>query len=305
MRLYYEGTDITEDVDIVSAIHRDVSDGRCDCLELTLDHAAAWYRWGPKQDDTIQLTDGAYSTGTLYLNTVVPEGDSYRILATASKGKASRKAWESYANKTLEEVMNVCAAQSGMESRLYGVERGLVYPYLLRQNEGCAAFLSRVMHMEGAVLKTLSGRYTGIGIEAAQDIAANATIELSAKQAGVTYARRGNTKYASVTVRTPYASASAYDESAMQGGDMVICDLPAMDNATAGRWARGLLLIHNRSAEILTIESEFNVGFTAMARIDIDSATDTAGEWMVDEVEHDFTNRRSRAKLLKCIRTVV
>lgn len=104
MRLIYQGTDITDSVDIVSAVHRDVSDGRCDCLELTLDHATAWYGWGPQTDDTIQLTENGYSTGTLYLNTIVPEEDSFRILATAGKSSTRRKAWASYADKTLEDI---------------------------------------------------------------------------------------------------------------------------------------------------------------------------------------------------------
>lgn len=63
--------------------------------------------------------------------------------------------------------------------------------------------------------------------------------------------------------------------------------------------------MHNRRAETLSIESEFNAGFTAMARIDIESGTDMRGEWMVDEVEHDFINRKSRAWLYRCSKTVV
>ncbi len=305
MRLIYQGTDITDSVDIVSAVHRDVSDGRCDCLELTLDHATAWYGWEPQTDDTIQLTENGYSTGTLYLNTIVPEGDSFRILATAGKSSTRRKAWASYADKTLEDIFKQCAAESGMESRLYGVEGKLAYPYLIRKNEGCAAFLLRLAHREGAVLKTVSGRYTAIGVLAAQELAAGATIALTAKQQGVTYTRRENTKYASLTVKTPYASATAYDEGAAQGESVILNDLPAMDNAAAGRWARGLLLMHNRRAEMLSIESEFNAGFTAMARIDIESGTDMRGEWLVDKVEHDFINRKSRAWFYRCSKTVV
>lgn len=305
MRLYYQGTDITDDVDIVSAVHRDVSDGRQDCLELVLDHAAAWYRWGPKRDDMIRIIDGEYDTGTTYLSAIAPEGDSFRIFATAGKSNARRKAWESFENRTLGEIFAHLAAQDGMESKIYGVNDGYIYPYLLRENESCAAFLSRLSHREGAVLKTVLGRYACIGITAAQDIPPSATIELSVRQDGVTYLHKKNTQYASVTVKTPYAAATAYDKSAADGEAFVISDIPAMDNATAGRWARGLLLTNNRKAEILTIESEHNAGFTAMARIDVRSETDMNGEWIIDEAEHDFVRRRSRARLYRCIRTVV
>ena len=39
MQLFYEGTDITRDVDVVKCIHRDVSGGRCDSMEIELEHA--------------------------------------------------------------------------------------------------------------------------------------------------------------------------------------------------------------------------------------------------------------------------
>ena len=72
----------------------------------------------------------------------------------------------------------------------------------------------------------------------------------------------------------------------------------------AGRWARGLLLHHNRRAETLRLQSELNAGLTAMARIDIESATDMDGAWIVDEVEHDMVDSRTTARLLRCLTTI-
>lgn len=305
MQLIYQGTDITDSVDVVEAVYRDVSDGRADSLDLVLEHPGAWVQWKPRLDDVMELSQGTLRTGKLFLNTIAPEEDHFRILATAAKSRTRRRAWGSYQEKTLQEIFEQCAAESKMEMKLYGIDGKLFYPYLLRKNEGCAAFLSRISNMEGACLKTFSGRYTAIGVLAAQDIPASATIELAAGQPGVSYSRRENAKYASVTVRSPYASATAYDKGAAQGEDLIISDLPAMDNATAGRWARGLILMNNRRAEELTIESELNAGFTAMARIDVSGRPDAAGEWLIDEAEHDLVNGKSRARLFRCIRTVV
>ena len=71
MQLFYEGKDITDHVDILKCIHRDVSCGRSDCLELELDHAASWYGWKPQQDDRISVVHNGYDTGVL-----VPEYDT-------------------------------------------------------------------------------------------------------------------------------------------------------------------------------------------------------------------------------------
>ena len=70
------------------------------------------------------------------------------------------------------------------------------------------------------------------------------------------------------------------------------------------RWARGFLLHHNRQAEELHLGMEYNAGLTALARIDIKSDTDADGNWIIDEVEHDFIMLKSRAKLYRCITTI-
>ena len=92
---------------------------------------------------------------------------------------------------------------------LYGPDKGLQYPFLLRNNEGCAAFLSRLMEWEGAALKAVNGRLTGIGITMPRTIAAKQTIQIKADQDGVQHIRRNGVKLSSITVRTPYAEATA------------------------------------------------------------------------------------------------
>lgn len=305
MQLYYEGTDITDSVNITAAVHRDVSGGRSDSLTLTLDHAGSWYRWGPQKDDKIELVDRGYSTGVMYLNTVAPEGDSYRIIATAAKSGAGRQANASFEGKTLEELLIFGAAECGMDYRIFGIDKRTFYPFLLRENEGWGALLNRLATWEGAKLKTYSGRFTFISVPAAQALDAMETINITVRQPGITYHRKENGKIKSLTVNTPFARTSATDDGVSSGTDKTICCLPARDAVTAGRWARGMLLNHNREAERLTVESEFHPAWTAMGRVDVIGSTDATGAWMVDEVSHDLMNRTSKANFLRCIDSVV
>ena len=305
MELIYEGVNITREVQIVSAVCTDVSGGRSDSLDLVLDQAASWYMWKPRRDDRIELTCDGYSTGTMYLGAIAPEGGRFRILATAAKTAARRKRSGSYEGKTLEDILRLCAGECGMEHRIYGLDGRMLYPYLQRQETGAAAFLEKIGMWEGAVLKTYSGRFTMIGLQEAQRLPAAETISISAKQEGVCYQRRNQERMRNMTVRTPFCRVSATDTAAEKGYDRTISFLPARDPATAGRWARGMLLSQNRKAERLTIESEFHSGWTAMERIDIVGETDANGKWVIDETVHDFVNRKSRVTLLRCVETVV
>ena len=301
MNLYYEGVDITGSVNITRCVHRDVSHGRADSLEIELDHAAAWYRWGAKTDDTIQIKYNGYDTGILYLNAVYPEGDKFKILATSLPSAARRKAWGSFQNKSLSTIMRHCAAECGLDAKPYGISAALTYPFILRRNEGCAAFLDRLGNWEGAVIKTFNGAFRAISVEYAQGLAAKKNLVITTDQKGVRYTRRDNIKLRGVSVHTPFAQATAHDPAAGGDNHPVFTHLPARDIAQAKRFARGMLMMHNRKAETLSISSSFDAGMTSMIRVDVEGNTDANGRWLVDEVEHDLKNGTSTAKLLRVL----
>lgn len=304
MILYYQGVDITDDVDIKRCIYTDVSGGRRDLLDIEFEYSNRWFGWQPQKDDTIRATYKECDTGILYVNTVLPEQGRYRIIATGAKSAARRAATASFEEKTLGAIMGMIAGECGMNQGLYGISAGNFYPYMIRNNETCTAFLDRLLIMEGGRLKCMNGKLRGIGIEYAQGQTATQKIEIDSTQLQARYQRREDMKYSGITVLTPFARASAFDSSATGNNHPVITTLPAMDGAQAGRWARGLLLNHNRQAEELNLSMEFNAGLTALARIDIESDTDADGEWVVDEAEHDFVRLKSSARFFRCITTV-
>lgn len=303
MEIIYQGKNITDRVIVSSAKCRDVSHGRYDSVDLLLEQAAAWHSWEPQVNDTITLTNGGYSTGEMYVHTIAPEDGKFRILATAAKAEAGRKARRSFEEKTLEDIIRICAAECGMEYRLFGVDGKTRFHYLLRGDEGCAAFLARLAELEGAVLKTYSGRFTMIGIAAAQKMNPIETMKIDADQGGILYRSRKGRLH-TLTVKTPFAVVTATDSAEPQGSSRTECGLPASDVVTAGRWARGLLLKHNRRADMLTVETTFRPGWSAMVRLDVTGNTEANGEWIIDEVVHDLIAETSRAVMLRCIESV-
>ena len=305
MELYWQGRNITRSVKIMGCIHRDMGHGRSDGLELTLDRAGDWYRWGPEQDDTVRVVMDGYDTGEMYLNTVIPEGRLYRVIATGLKRAAGVKSWGSYENVTLENLFDRVAAEARMAGRLYGVDGGIRYRYLLRKDEGCAAFLARIGELEGLRVKAEGGAIRGIALSAAQSRQAAARIAISAKQEGVYYRRQDNRKWTSLTVRTPYGSATARDTAAEGNNPRTMTGLPVENNAQAGRWARNLLTAHNRKAEDIGLEPALDTRLKALERVDISGGTDMDGRWVVEEAEHDLFNRRTAVRLARVTETVV
>jgi len=290
-------------VQVKSCIVRDVCAIRCDSLDITFENAAGWQQWGPQEDDWIQIYHGGYDTGIMYLNTAMPEDGKYRILATSLPCRARNKKFKSFTGKTIEEIMRTCSMESGMEFSIYGLNGKTVIPYIQRLDEGCAAFLERFLTLEGAVLKCVNGKYVAIGIEYAQKLNVTQTIELAPNQDGVQHVR--NSRHKKLTIITPHAAASAEDTEATGNLHMILSGtVPAADAVQAGRWARGKLLHINRKSESLSLDTEFNPGFTAMVRIDITGSTDASGEWVVDEVQHDLIELKTMTTLRRCITSI-
>lgn len=304
MEIYYQGTEITDMVQTRKCIVRDGSGERCDSLEVEFENAAGWYSWGPAKDDQILVAHNGYDSGIMYVNTILPKDGKFRILAAALPCKARKKGNQSYIGQTIEEIMRSCAFASGMDFQIFGIDRNMKIPYIEREDAGCAAFLYRFLTLEGAVLKCVNGKYTAIGIEYAQSREAEQSIEVLAQQEGTQYKKAG-ASYKSVTVKTPYAEATAEDTSVPESGTrMTVNCLPAMNDVQAGRWARGKLLHLNRQSELVTVQNEFNPGLSAMSRIDIEGDTDANGQWLVEEAEHDLINLTTSARMHRCIVTI-
>lgn len=301
--LIYRGVDITEDVDIIECICRDVSGGESDCLNLKVDHADKWFRWEPEKNDTIRVLRSGYDSKNLYLNTVMPEDGAYRIYATGTKCVPFPARWQSFENKSLSAIMSLCAAECGMGAKLYGVNGGTQYEYMLRDNLSAPVFLQQLANREGAVLKSLDGNFTAIGVQYAQGLSAMHEMELESDQLDSEYIDRRNLAWSSVQIKTMFGSGTARDSGA-GGQSRMITDINVDNDAMAYRWAKGILLMHNRQSEILNIEMDFNPGYTAMVRVNVKSSTAANGEWMIDSVEQNLLDGRTRARMCRCIQTI-
>lgn len=305
MVIIYEGSDITKNVEIRSCVSTDTCGDRCDSLDIEFRSLPGWNSWGPQVDDRIRVQHNGYDTGIMYVNTILVEDDIFRIIATSLPCKARSNEWKSFYRKSISEIMDICASSSGMKQALFGVNGSTIIPYIERRNESCAKFLARLMEMEGAVLKCVNGKYTGIGIRYAQGLDSLQTIRFKPEKLTAQYAKSGSANK-SLSIVTPKGRGTATDSSVSSSHSnlKITGCLPVADSGQARRWAKGKLININRFSESLVLENKFNAGFTAMARIDVEGNASIAGQWLIGEVEHDFINLTSSATLYRNITSI-
>lgn len=304
MQILYEGADITRHAEVVEAVAYDHAGERADALCLTLQNAQKWYAWKPQRDDAIEVRQTGYTTGRMYLDTVHPEGARYRVIATSMPAAARQRRWQSYEQQTLRTILRGVAAETQMDSQVYGLEEQTRYPFHLRKNETGTAFLSRILRLEGAVLKCVGGKLTALGIASCQALTPQRRIEVSAATAGIRHTRTEGAGYAGARVITPQAFGMAKDAAATGGMFLTIQDAPALDAITAFRWARGVLLYENRKRETLELPMLFDPGVTAMLPLDIAGEEALAGAWLVERATHDFINKKTTCSLIRCVDSI-
>lgn len=303
MTLNYNGADITDITQVSRCLYRESSGGKCDSLDIEFENATGWIRWAPEADDVITAEHNGCKTGKMYVHNFLTEDGKMRMIATSLPCHSQNEKYRSYKDKTTEEIMRACAMETGFDYALYGLGEGSMWKYAGSRKEGCTAFLNRIARMEGAALKCVGGRYTMISLEWAKERAPQQTIEIWPDTPGCVHKLLGK-RLKELTVETANGKNRAEDTSVTSGESMQVTGVPARDDIQAGRIARGLLLHENRDREILEIESEMNAGFAALCRIDITGGADTAGEWIVDEAEHDFIEGTSRVWLKRCLDSV-
>lgn len=304
LKLWYNGRDITDKVDILECVVRDVSGTESDGLNLLCEHAEQWLKWGVEKNDIVRVTRGGYDSKDLYINSIAPENGTFRIYATGIKCAPFEPEWKSWENTTLGKIMNECAAEGGMKYSLFGISKDTPYEYLLRDGLRAPAFLEKLLRMEGCVLKSLNGSFTGIGISYAQGLACAHVMKVEPDMKDTEYVLRQDQMWSSVTINSAFGKGQAIDSRGMGRAKTFTC-IPAGSNVEAKRWARGILLNHNRQNEMLKVNMDFDPGYTAMARIDVESKTPAEGHWLVDWVEHDLMLGKTRAQLVRCVTSII
>lgn len=304
MKVIYKGVDITDKVKIESCSVKDRT-GKTDTIDIVFNNMLDWYLWNPQEDDEISVENDEYSSGTMFVNTLIPDDQTFRIIASSLPCSARNKRNKSYINQTIESIVRSCALECGMDYQIYGIDKSIRIPYIERNNEGCTAFLQRLLTLEGATLKCINNRFVVIGIEYIQSRPATQTISLNNRQSGYQHVMSGK-KLKGMTIKSALGEGSAYDLSVNdRHTHRILEQIPVLNDVMAYRWARNKLLDFNRKTESITFNSlQFNPKITSMIRIDIQSNTDSNGEWIVDEVVHDFIENKTKFSMYRCIDSI-
>lgn len=295
MVLEYEGVDITPSVSVDTSWHWMYGEGHADVLTLRCaDTKSLWDSWGPKKGDRIKVSDGAATTGDMWVDEVKPKSSLIEIHAMSIPDGASQerhaRSWEHVRLSQL--LQEVCNDQSlGYET--YGLT-DRVYSYVEQGGVPDLEFLARRCAYEGLAFLVYDGKLVVYDMRELESQTPDATITIAP---GIDFdldadddRRYGSCTVTDGTVRATY---EAFDGKNLEIrlGDRI------SDQAEGERFAQHLLHFKNRSARTISITTEtflrqYSAG--SVFNLESTSAASWNGPAFIDRMFHDYVNRRSR-----------
>ena len=313
MKLFYNGTDIYNDVSLNYCVHEMYAEKQADTLVLRFnDTKGIWSKWNPADGDVLRFTEGASDTGKMFLHSMKPENGLFTIRAMAMpKSGATRKS-KSWAGVRFLQLGNEIAANHGLTFQNYGCT-DQVYPYLKQESETDFALFSRLCTLEGCQMLIYDGKLLAYSEQYIEQQAVSGTLEVD-ENGNFTYQDNRSTCFGSCEVtagsfsgtftapdakNTAVLRAKCIAEAQLRApglpasGDRVA--LMSNSNAEAARFAKGLLRNANKYGHTGQFSKALLTGYAAASLLQL--KTDKASAWngpvFIYKVRHDFVGNKS------------
>ena len=295
MNLYYNGTDIYNDVSVNYCVHEMFAEKQADTLVIRFnDTKGIWSKWNPADGDVIRFTEGASDTGKMFIHSMKPENGLFTIRAMSMPKSGTTKKSKSWEGVRFLQLANEIAGNHGLTFENYGCE-DQVYPYLKQENETDFALFSRLCTLEGCQMLIYDGKLLAYKEQYIESQTPAGTLEVD-ENGNFTYNDDRAGCYGSCEISSGSYSgkfeAPGATNTAVLRPDKAI---PVTSNAEAARFAKGLLRNANKYGHTGQFSKALLTGYAAASLLKL--STKKASAWdgtvFVYKVRHDFVGNKS------------
>lgn len=313
MNLYYNGTDIYNDVSVNYCVHEMYAEKQADTLVIRFnDTKGTWSKWNPADGDVIRFTEGASDTGKMFVHSMKPENGLFTIRAMSMPKSGTTKKSKSWEGVRFLQLANEIAAAHGLTFQNYGCE-DQVYPYLKQDNETDFALFSRLCTLEGCQMLIYDGKLLAYNEQYIESQTPAGTLEVD-ENGNFAYednraACYGTCEISSGSFSGKFQAPGATNTAVLRPKSIAEAErqvpglprsrdqrtIQCTSNAEAARFAKGLLRNANKYGHTGQFSKALLTGYAAASLLKL--ATKKASAWdgtvFVYKVRHDFVGNKS------------
>ena len=295
MNLYYNGTDIYNDVSVNYCVHEMFAEKQADTLVIRFnDTKGTWSKWNPADGDVIRFKEGASDTGKMFIHSMKPENGLFTIRAMSMPKSGTTKKSKSWEGVRFLQLANEIAGNHGLTFQNYGCA-DQVYPYLKQENETDFALFSRLCTLEGCQMLIYDGKLLAYNEQYIERQTPAGTLEV-AENGVFSYqdnraACYGSCEISSGSYSGKFKAPNATNKAVLRPDKAI----PVTSNAEAARFAKGLLRNANKYGHTGQFSKSLLTGYAAasLLRLKTKKASAWDGTVFVYKVRHDFVRNKS------------
>lgn len=295
MNLFYNGTDIYNDVSVNYCVHEMYAEKQADTLVVRFnDPKGVWSKWNPAAGDTLRFKEGASDTGKMFIHSMKPENGLFTIRAMSMPQSGATKRSKSWEGVRFLQLGNEIAKNHGLTFKNYGCT-DQVYPYVRQDNETDFALFSRLCMLEGCQMLIFDGALLAYNEKYIESQTPAGTLEIDDN--GVfSYADNRAACYGSCEISGgsftgKYTAPNAVNTAVLRPEKPITVN----SNAEAARFAKGLLRNANKYGHTGQFSKSLHLGYAAASLLKIKTKKASAwdGTVFVYKVRHDFVGNKS------------
>ena len=296
MKFLYNGMDIISSSKPSKMFVNDYAGGEADELIATFPNVKLWAEWKPKTGDTVQLIDGSFDSGILYIYNPQIQNNICRLEAISVPNSARKPRTKIWRDIQLSGIISDCASRAGLSFQTYGIV-DYTYTAISQNSESDFAFLKRICTREGYAVKVSNNTLIVFSEKYMENQPSGMTI--NKKEVAPNYSfKNGLNLLSRVRVchynvtKKQNIDQTAKDTSII-GGEMKVNEL-CSDSGEALRFAYGYLRNVNKNRKIGYIQLLQQAELAAGSVITLDGFDgENNGNWFVYRVGQDAVNSRT------------
>ena len=295
LKVFYNGTDITNDISINSCIHDMYACSTADTLTLKFnDINKIWDSWKPQNEDLISITCGVAKSGAMYIDSVIPENGLMTLRASSIPPTAktiNNKSWE---NVRLLQLAKEIANRHRLGFESYGVTDRL-YSYVRQENKPDFEFLQQRCELESLAFLVYDKKLILYSEEYLEKQTPVKTIKVDTDK-NFTYTDNAQKGFQKITIKNGDLTGTATSSNGLSKAKEIVISTYISGQDEANRFAKGILRQENKNLRTGVFKDAIMRDFSAGSILNIETPGTKSwnGQAFISHIRQDYVNSISK-----------